>query len=136
MTAGGRPPDLAPVRPGRSERVRGARTTGRSDQWFNHKPWERRAGMSHLTYPEAGVVGLIQGITELFPVSSLGHAILIPAIVGGQWAQDLSRPTPGSPFLAFNVGLHVATATAIINYFRRGWLRNIRAFFASGRHVL
>ena len=36
--------------------------------------------MSHLTYAEAGVVGLLQGITELFPVSSLGHAVLIPAL--------------------------------------------------------
>jgi undecaprenyl-diphosphatase len=92
--------------------------------------------MSHLTYPEAGVVGLIQGITELFPVSSLGHAILIPAIVGGQWAQDLSVSAPGSPYLAFIVGLHVATAAAMIIYFWRDWLRIIRAFFASVRHVL
>jgi len=46
--------------------------------------------MSILTYGEAGVVGLIQGVTELFPVSSLGHAVLIPALVGGQWAKDLN----------------------------------------------
>ena len=39
--------------------------------------------MSHLDYAEAGVIGLLQGITELFPISSLGHAVLIPAIVGG-----------------------------------------------------
>ena len=38
--------------------------------------------MSHLTYAEAMVVGLIQGVTELFPVSSLGHSVLIPALVG------------------------------------------------------
>ena len=50
--------------------------------------------MSHLTFAEAGVVGLLQGITELFPVSSLGHAVLIPAIVGGQWAQDLNVSKP------------------------------------------
>ena len=41
--------------------------------------------MSHLTYGEAGIVGLIQGVTELFPLSSLGHSILIPALVGGSW---------------------------------------------------
>ena len=40
--------------------------------------------MSHLTYAEAGVIGLLQGITELFPVSSLGHAVLIPAIKIGR----------------------------------------------------
>ncbi|MFY9929544.1 MAG: undecaprenyl-diphosphate phosphatase, partial [Streptosporangiaceae bacterium] len=64
--------------------------------------------MSHLTYAEAGIVGLIQGVTELFPVSSLGHSVLIPAIVGGQWATDLSVSAKDSPYLAFIVGLHVA----------------------------
>jgi undecaprenyl-diphosphatase len=39
--------------------------------------------MSHLTYAEAMVVGLMQGVTELFPVSSLGHSVLLPALVGG-----------------------------------------------------
>jgi len=92
--------------------------------------------MSHLTYAEAGVIGLLQGITELFPVSSLGHAVLIPAIVGGQWAQDLDVSKAESPYLAFIVGLHVATALAMIVFFWRDWLRIIRAFFASLRHVI
>ena len=92
--------------------------------------------MSHLTYAEAGVVGLLQGITELFPVSSLGHAVLIPAIVGGQWAQDLDVSKSESPYLAFIVGLHVATATAMIIFFWRDWLRIIKAFFASIGHVI
>ncbi len=92
--------------------------------------------MSHLTYAEAGIVGLIQGVTELFPISSLGHSILIPALVGGQWAQDLSVSAPNSPYLAFIVGLHVATAIAMIIYFRRDWARIIAAFFASVGHVL
>src|SRR5271166_281977 len=96
-------------------------------------PWERRAGMSHLTFGEAGIVGLIQGITELFPVSSLGHAILIPAVVGGQWAKDLSVSASGSAYLAFIVGLHVATAIAMIIYFWRDWLRIVRGFFSSLR---
>jgi undecaprenyl-diphosphatase len=91
--------------------------------------------MSHLTYGEAGVVGLIQGITELFPVSSLGHAILIPAVVGGQWAKDLSVSAPNSAYLAFIVGLHVATAIAMIIYFWRDWVRIIAAFFGSLKHV-
>ena len=92
--------------------------------------------MSHLTYAEAGVVGLLQGITELFPISSLGHAVLIPAIVGGTWAQDLTVSKAESPYLAFIVGLHVATATAMIVYFWRDWLRIIKAFFASIGHVI
>ena len=92
--------------------------------------------MSHLTYAEAGVVGLLQGITELFPVSSLGHAVLIPAIIGGQWAQDLDVSKAESPYLAFIVGLHVATALAMIVFFWRDWLRIIGAFFASLRHVI
>ena len=92
--------------------------------------------MSHLTYGEAGFVGLLQGITELFPVSSLGHAVLIPAVVGGQWAQDLNVSKAESPYLAFIVGLHVATATAMILFFWRDWLRIIKAFFASIGHVM
>src|SRR6266704_6041232 len=92
--------------------------------------------MSHLTYAEAGVIGLLQGITELFPVSSLGHAGLIPAIIGGQWAHDLDVSTAESPYLAYIVGLHVATATAMIIYFWRDWVRIIKAFFASIGHVI
>ncbi len=89
--------------------------------------------MSHLTYAEAMVVGLIQGVTELFPVSSLGHNVLIPALIGGSWAQDLNVSRPESPYLAFIVGLHVATAVAMIAYFWRDWLRIARGFAGSLR---
>src|ERR1700727_2713893 len=65
---------------------------------------------AHLSYFEAVIVGAFQGVTELFPVSSLGHAVLVPALIGGQWARDLSVSAPDSPYLAFIVGLHVATA--------------------------
>jgi undecaprenyl-diphosphatase len=92
--------------------------------------------MSHLNFAEAGIVGLLQGITELFPVSSLGHAVLIPAIVGGQWAQDLNVSRAESPYLAYIVGLHVATATAMIIFFWRDWIRIIGAFFASLGHAV
>ncbi len=87
--------------------------------------------MTHLTYLEAGVVGLIQGVTELFPISSLGHNVLLPAIIGGSWAQDLNVASPESPYLAFIVGLHVATAIALLVYFWRDWIRIIRGFFSS-----
>ena len=92
--------------------------------------------MSHLTYPEAGLIGLIQGVTELFPISSLGHSVLIPALIGGSWAQDLNVSKAESPYLAYIVGLHVATALAMIIYFWRDWMRIIRAFFASVKHVI
>lgn len=83
----------------------------------------------HITYPEAIVVGLVQGVTELFPLSSLGHNVLIPALVGGRWAKDLSVSAPESPYLAFVVGLHVATAIAMIIYFSRDWVRIVAGFF-------
>jgi undecaprenyl-diphosphatase len=88
---------------------------------------------SHLTYLEAGVVGLVQGVAEMFPVSSLGHNVLIPALVGGTWAKDLNVASPESPYLAFIVGLHVATALAMITYFWRDWIRIIGGFFTSFR---
>jgi undecaprenyl-diphosphatase len=87
----------------------------------------------HLTYIESMVVGLFQGVTELFPVSSLGHSVLIPALVGGSWAQDLSVTAPDSPYLAFIVGMHVATAIAMVIYFWRDWLRIIGGFLTSIR---
>jgi undecaprenyl-diphosphatase len=92
--------------------------------------------MSHLTYAEAGIVGLIQGVTELFPISSLGHAVLIPAWVGGDWAKNLNVSAKESPYLAYIVALHVATALAMIIYFWRDWARIIVAFFASLRHFV
>src|SRR5438876_5080422 len=87
--------------------------------------------MTHLTYLEAAVVGLIQGVTELFPISSLGHNVLLPALLGGSWAADLSVAKPESPYLAYIVGLHVATAIALLIYFWRDWVRIIRGFFSS-----
>src|SRR2546421_9182862 len=81
--------------------------------------------MTHLTYLEAAVVGLVQGVSELFPVSSLGHNVLIPALVGGSWEADLNVAKAESPYLAFIVGLHVATALALLVYFRRDWVRII-----------
>jgi undecaprenyl-diphosphatase len=90
---------------------------------------------AHLTYLESGVVGLIQGVTELFPVSSLGHNVLLPAIVGGCWAQNLNVAAAESPYLAYIVGLHVATAIALLVYFWRDWIRIIAGFLSSLGHL-
>ncbi|MGH3216469.1 MAG: undecaprenyl-diphosphate phosphatase, partial [Trebonia sp.] len=87
----------------------------------------------HLTYTEAIVTGLVQGVTELFPVSSLGHNVLLPALIGGNWGKALNVSAKDSPYLAFVVGLHVATAVAMIAYFWRDWLRIVRGFFSSLR---
>jgi undecaprenyl-diphosphatase len=90
--------------------------------------------VSHLTYLEAIIVGAFQGVTELFPVSSLGHSVLIPALVGGQWAKDLNVSAPESPYLAYIVGLHVATAAALLLFFWRDWVRIIAGFYTSIRY--
>jgi len=73
-------------------------------------------------------MGLVQGVTELFPISSLGQAVVLPTLLG--W-DDLARvqAQPESFFLAFLVGLHVATAIALLIYFRDEWLRIIPGFF-------
>ncbi len=85
----------------------------------------------HLSWLEAGVVGSFQGVAELFPVSSLGHSVLIPAWIGGAWQRDLDVSSSESPYLAFIVGLHVATAIALIIYFWRDWVRIIAGLLTS-----
>jgi len=90
--------------------------------------------VSNLSFVEATVVGLFQGVTELFPVSSLGHSILVPALIGGRWAQDLNVSAPESPYLAFIVGLHVATAAALLLFFWRDWVLIVGGFISSFRH--
>jgi len=64
---------------------------------------------------EAILVAIIQGATELFPVSSLGHAVVAPALFG--WSLDQHAPA----FLPFLVMLHLGTATALLIYFWRDW---------------
>lgn len=89
--------------------------------------------MSGVTYIEAIVVGALQGVSELFPVSSLGHSILLPAWIGGQWQADLSI-TKDSPYLAVLVAMHVATALALVLFFRRDWVRLIGGLWTSIRY--
>jgi undecaprenyl-diphosphatase len=89
--------------------------------------------MSAVTYVEAIVVGALQGVSELFPVSSLGHSILLPAWLGGDWQRDLSIGKD-SPYLAVLVAMHVATAVALVVFFRKDWVRIIGGLWTSMRH--
>ncbi|SEK79811.1 undecaprenyl-diphosphate phosphatase [Streptacidiphilus jiangxiensis] len=89
--------------------------------------------MSVLTYPEAIGVGLLQGVTELFPVSSLGHSILIPALLGKPFSDDLNVAGDKSPYLSVLIGLHLATALALVVYFRKDWARIIQGLYSSIR---
>jgi undecaprenyl-diphosphatase len=60
--------------------------------------------------------------------------VLLPAWIGGSWARDLNVSTPESPYLAFIVGLHVATALALIVYFWRDWARILHGLVTSIVH--
>jgi undecaprenyl-diphosphatase len=85
-----------------------------------------------LSFFQAIVIGLIQGVSELFPVSSLGHSVLLPALFG--WHNLVTDQSQGESFyLAFIVGLHVATALALIAFFWRDWVRIIGGFFVTLR---
>ena len=76
-----------------------------------------------ITYFQAILTGFVQGITELFPVSSLGHAVLLPAWIGGSWSKFTSDAE--SPYLPFTVFLHFASAIALFWVFRKRWIELI-----------
>lgn len=87
--------------------------------------------MPEISYLQAVLLGLLQGVTELFPISSLGHSVLVPAWIGGSWqhlvTENSSTQSGESPYLAFIVALHVATALALLAFYWRDWVRIIRA---------
>ena len=68
-------------------------------------------------------LALLQGATEILPVSSLGHGVILPSLLG--WHIDQEAPT----FLPFFVVLHLGTATALLIFFWREWIGVIRRFF-------
>ena len=71
------------------------------------------------------ILAVLQGVSELFPISSLGHTVLIPPLL--HWHVDESDDS----FLAFVVVLHLGTALALLVFYRTTWLRIVRAFVAS-----
>jgi undecaprenyl-diphosphatase len=81
---------------------------------------------------QAIVLGLLQGVTELFPVSSLGHTVLFPTLFGWNTLVK-SQSNPESFWLAFVVMLHVGSALGLLAYFWRDWVAIVRAFFATLR---
>jgi len=83
-----------------------------------------------LTYLQAIILGLVQGVTELFPVSSLGHAVLIVNLFN--WTNLSAQAKSGSStLLNLLVMMHVATALALIIFYRAQWARIVRGFFRS-----
>ena len=83
---------------------------------------------SAISYFQAVVLGLLQGVTELFPISSLGHTVLFPTLFG--WHSVVAMQSRSeSPWLAFVVMLHVGSALGLLWFFRREWVLIIKAFF-------
>jgi undecaprenyl-diphosphatase len=88
------------------------------------------AAHNPITTFQAIVLGILQGATELFPVSSLGHTVLFPHLFG--WNNLVAAQSrPESFWLAFVVMLHVGSAIGLLIYFWRDWILIIRAFFAT-----
>src|SRR5207237_716274 len=85
-----------------------------------------------ISYFQAIVIGLLQGVTELFPISSLGHSVLVPAWLG--WDNLVKAQSADESFyLAFVVALHVATALVLLGCFRSDWAALVRGFVRTVR---
>jgi len=85
-----------------------------------------------VSYFQSILTGVLQGFSELFPISSLGHSVLVPAWIGGSWKAFLINETSGeSPYLLMIIALHLASSLTLIWFFRNRWLVLIKAFFTS-----
>ena len=78
-----------------------------------------------ISYIQAIVLGLVQGITELFPISSLGHSVIIPSLLG--WNIDQNADF----FVVFLVATHFATALVLLGFFWKDWVKIFQGFFRS-----
>ena len=83
--------------------------------------------MHPISYAQAAVLGLLQGAAELFPVSSLGHSVIAPKLLGWDIHQD------DDFFLTFLVATHLATALVLLGFFWRDWVRIVRGLGRSIR---
>jgi undecaprenyl-diphosphatase len=89
-----------------------------------------------ISYLQAIILGLIQGVTELFPVSSLGHTVILPQLFG--WHRlVVAESQPESFWLPFVVGLHVGTAIGLLIFYFKTWVDIVRELFRSivGRRI-
>jgi len=80
-----------------------------------------------ITYPQAIILGLLQGVSELFPISSLGHSVILPSLLG--W--DIHQNDPY--FITFLVATHLATAIVLFFFFLRDWVRILKGIGRSLR---
>jgi undecaprenyl-diphosphatase len=80
-----------------------------------------------ISYAQAIVLGLLQGAAELFPVSSLGHSVVLPRLLGWNIHQN------DDYFLTFLVATHLATAIVLLGFFRQDWLRIVKGLGRSLR---
>ncbi len=80
-----------------------------------------------ISYPQAIALGLLQGVSELFPVSSLGHSVILPKLLG--WNIHQNDPY----FLTFLVATHIATAVVLLLFFWRDWVRIVKGLGRSLR---
>src|SRR6059036_3647652 len=83
--------------------------------------------MHPISYFQAAVLGLLQGVSELFPISSLGHSVILPQLFG--W--DIHQNDPY--FVAFLVATHLATAIVLFIFFWRDWMRILKGLGRSLR---
>src|SRR5579885_3851892 len=86
----------------------------------------------HLTIWQTIFLALLQGVTELFPISSLGHTVILPGLFG--WNINLATDTScggQSCFLPIVVALHLGTSIALVIYFWRDWLQVLLTIFNS-----
>lgn len=88
-------------------------------------------GVHHISYGQAIILGLLQGASELFPISSLGHSVLVPRLLG--W--DIH--SGDDDFLTFLVATHLATALVLLGFFWADWVRIVKAFgrTVTNRHI-
>ena len=80
-----------------------------------------------MTALQAIVMAVLQGVTELFPVSSLGHAVILPRLLN--WGVDEKAPD----WLAYLAVMHLGTSIALFAFFWRDWIRIIGGLFTSIR---
>jgi undecaprenyl-diphosphatase len=80
-----------------------------------------------ISYFQGAMLGLLQGVSELFPISSLGHSVILPRLVG--WNIHQNQPY----FLTFLVATHLATALVLVGFFWRDWVRIVKGLGRSLR---